>query len=116
MINLDHLNAAMAVWSYSVDSVRHIFGSRLKNPDTNDLIEFLVPGSSLLAPKTAEDWVDRTALHGSKSGHLKKAKLDEAILIAKRNDLIECRMVLGKGRPSQQYRLSKAGRVYAGCE
>ncbi len=110
-IKLAHLSAAVAVWLYSVDSVRHIFGSSLKNPDVNDLIEFL-------AGKPEGEWIPRSAYYERKSRHISKAKYDEALAVGMRSGLIERNPEkrIEKGRPLEEFRLTAAGREYAGCE
>jgi 5S rRNA maturation endonuclease (ribonuclease M5) len=88
-IDCNHLEAAFAVWQFSEDSARYIFGERIGDKNA-DLI--------LAALRDAENGLSRTGLRDLFDRHLSKSKLDSALQTLLENGLVKCESQETKGR------------------
>ena len=77
LIEVCHLEAALAVWKYCEDSARLIFGDRENNSILQRIVDFLKTG-----PKT------RTEIHNLFNKHIKARDLDASL-----NELIRSRRI-----------------------
>ena len=68
-ISKEHLTAALAVWDYSVQSVKHIFGTVPSNPVAAKILDYLKDGSE----KT------QTEIHASFNRNLSATELKSAL-------------------------------------
>jgi len=96
VIEVNHLEAALAVWDYCKKSAIKIFGGRERDPISQKIVKFLKTG-----PKT------KTEIHNKFSNHLNKEVFDIVL-----NECIESgRIIFDRkktaGAPKNIYRLNK---------
>lgn len=77
-IRRHHLEAALAVWVYSFNSVRHVFGEKTGDPVADKVLKELqkFPGG-----------LNLTQLHRAFKNHLRGERLREALLLLERSSL-----------------------------
>jgi hypothetical protein len=90
-IDVDHLEAAYALWQYCRNSAAYIFGDATGDP----LVERIVA----IVQRVGEGGVTRTELHKALGGHTKIRALDGAITNATNSGRIHERQRLTGGRP-----------------
>lgn len=91
-ITLDHLQAAHALWRYCRDSVAHIFGDSLGDPQADKVLAVLAQAAGVMT---------RTDLSKALSGHLSGRRLDRVIeLLEGRGRLTQTSVSTG-GRPGR---------------
>ena len=91
VVTLDHLFAAHAVWLYSEESARYIFGDRLGDPLADRILELL---------RQSEDGLTRTEVSNKLGGHTPSDKISRAL-----SDLAEL------GLADSQYENSRGRRL-----
>jgi light-regulated signal transduction histidine kinase (bacteriophytochrome) len=75
-IRLEHLEAALELWRYCLDSAAFIFGHSLGNPLADAILELL---------RAHPEGMTRTEVNNHFGRNKSKAALDAAILVAQRN-------------------------------
>jgi len=70
VIDVPHLQAALALWEYAEQSARFVFGQALGDPMADEILEAVL---------AAPDGLDRTDLHKRFSGHKKAAELERRL-------------------------------------
>jgi hypothetical protein len=97
VIERQHLVAALAVWNYSVGSVRHLFGDSIGNNVADRIREQL----SSVYPKQEE----RNKFYKWFGGHVTSKELTTAIKLLLEMDAIEQSIQKTAGRSKELYRL-----------
>jgi hypothetical protein len=95
IIRVDHLEAALALWKYCVDSARHLFLSRLDNAAAKKIL-----GALRRNPKGMTRNEIRVEIL---KGHLSKAKTDEAFNYLRRVKLADCVTETTEGRSIERW-------------
>lgn len=96
VVNLDHLNAAVAVWHYCEASARFIFGIAQRDPIADRVLDALEAG-----PMT------QTELNDGFSGHLSSKAIREALQRLSAVGKVVYREESTKGRPKITWRLAE---------
>jgi hypothetical protein len=99
VVDVPHLNAAIALWNYAERSTRWIFGEALGDPTADTILRALKDCSP--------EAMDKEAFHALFQRHLKAAELDRALTVLEQADLIE-RVPADQsaGRPRQAWRFT----------
>lgn len=92
LIELDHLQAALAIWDYSENSARYIFGEKLEDPFAEKILEVM---------RTTQSGVSRTEIRDLFNNHASKHRIDAALQYLTENKLAEVRKEETKGRPKE---------------
>ena len=95
VVRPDHLAAGAAVWGYCEDSARRIFGDRLGDPLSDELLRFL---------RRAGDWQTRTEIATFLGRHKTAEQTNRALKALEFGNLAECRESATGGRPAQMWR------------
>jgi hypothetical protein len=98
LIQIQHLEAALALWDYAMQSVDYIFGDASENPLENKIIK------QLLAYPEGLSMTDIIKLL---SKHVNKKKLTLAIRSLETTGKVEIELVKTKGRPKKIIKLIK---------
>ena len=69
-VTIDHLTAALALWQFSEDSARYIFGEALGDPVADRLLELLMDN---------HDGMAQTALHRALGNHVSAGRLNACL-------------------------------------
>ena len=69
-VTIDHLTAALALWQFSEDSARYIFGEALGDPVADRLLEILMDN---------HDGMAQTALHRALGNHVSAGRLNACL-------------------------------------
>jgi hypothetical protein len=99
VIELEHLEAALALWQYAEDSAKYIFGGMMENPVAQKILDALES-----APSRS---MSLTEIHKLLSRHARKGEIETAI-----NELVACGKVevateKTRGRPRRVIYLTK---------
>jgi hypothetical protein len=94
-IEVVHLEAALAVWEYSVRSAACVFGESSGDLLADEIIDLLA---------AAENWVSQTELHHLVGKRQSAATLARALGILVSENLVESRQCPTKGRPILQWK------------
>ena len=78
---VDHLQAALAVWTYCEDSVRFIFGDVLGDPVADSILRSL---------RTRPDGMTRTEIIALFNRHIKADALSRALDLLREHGLARC--------------------------
>lgn len=105
-INIDHLLAALAVWTYCEDSVRCIFTTSLGDPDADTVLERL---------RAAEggEGMTRQQLSDSFGRHWSSQRLGGALDGLVRMGAVHTATITTRGRPATHYRAMSSSAVSA---
>jgi hypothetical protein len=94
VIRVEHLQAALAVWTYCEDSVRFIFGDVLGDP---------VADSVLRSLRTRPDGMSRTDIIVDVfSRHIKAEKLSRALDLLRKRGLARCEVCNDTGGRAEE--------------
>jgi hypothetical protein len=91
-IDLEHLEAALAVWQYSEDSARYIFGERLGDKNADIILKAL---------SKAENGLTRTEIRNLFERHIENGKLNSALQTLLKNGLARFEKEQTDGRPKE---------------
>lgn len=94
VIAVDHLQAALALWSYCDESARIIFGE--SEAEGGDALE-----QQLLALIRQTPGINRRGLHQALGGHVNGTVLVAALAKIRDNGLVRCEKVSTGGRPGE---------------
>jgi len=89
-----HLNAALALWKYSEDSVRYIFGDALSNSMSEKI---------LAALKAAPNGLNRSEINDIFKHNKFKYQIDGALDQLKKADKATCKINKTAGRPEERW-------------
>lgn len=93
LIEKPHLEAALAVWQYSEDSARYVFGERLDNQTAKKILAELKGRSA--------DGMTRSEIRNLFSQHISNEKLNAALAVLLENKLAEPTKQETKGRSKE---------------
>jgi len=99
-----HLKAALAVWNYSSQSSRYIFGNRLEDSVADDILEQL---------KETPQGLTRTEIRDYFSRRKSADRLEEALRILVKYGLAFCITESTGGRPCERWFYSKKNFVFS---
>jgi hypothetical protein len=99
VVELEHLEAALALWQYAQDSAKYIFGGKMQNPIAQKILDALVS-----AP---ENRLSFTEIHKLLGRHVRKAELEAAINELVATGKVEVGKEKTKGRPRKILFLTK---------
>jgi hypothetical protein len=107
-----HLEAALALWQYSEDSVRYLFGARTGDQLADEVLRALREADAA--------GLTRTDINGLFHGHRKREELDRALTVLAEAGLAKSRDEETQGRPVQRwfsvaYPAEKAEEAEKGC-
>lgn len=89
-----HLRAALALWEYSSESCRFIFGDRLGDPIADELLELL---------RKSPDGCSRTEIRDHFQRNKKRARIDECLRKLEAANLAVYRSEPTGGRPAERW-------------
>jgi hypothetical protein len=89
-IRREHLEAALAVWDYTLSSVSYVFSTALGDPLADSLLEQIRRGPST-----------RTALRSYVGGRVEAAEIDRALALLRRHGLAHMVREETGGRPAE---------------
>lgn len=92
-IRRPHLEAALAVWDYSLSSVSYVFSTALGDPLADSLLELLRQQSPLT--------VTRTEIRSYVGGRVGAAEIDRALALLSRYSLAHMQTLHTGGRPAE---------------
>jgi hypothetical protein len=95
VIEAAHLNAALAVWQYSEDSARFIFGNKLDNPIAERILTAM--------RETAESKLERTEIRDLFNRHANKAQIDAALQYLLEANLVKLEKTTTGGRSKETW-------------
>lgn len=93
LIEIQHLQAALAVWKYSEDSVKFIFGEKLDNPIAEKILKAI--------QEKADKKLERTEIRDLFNRHANKKTIDEALQYLSENNLVEMKKQETSGRSKE---------------
>jgi hypothetical protein len=93
-IEAEHLLAALAVWRYVEDSVRHVFGDRLGDPLADELLQLL---------RGASGGLTRTDLRNLLGRHQSADRMDHALGLLLKHRLVRQEQQRTDGRPAERW-------------
>lgn len=94
-IRREHLEAAFEIWRYCDESSRFIFGDRLDDPTTADIMGAL----RAIAPSG----LTRTQVHRIWANHKERAEVDRALLWISHTGIARCEKTETGGRPRETW-------------
>lgn len=94
-ITVEHLQAALALWTYSEESARYIFGSSLGDADADAILRALIGA--------AEGGLSRTQISGLFKGHKPADQIDRALTVLQDAGRARCERTDTGGRPSERW-------------
>ncbi len=97
-IRLEHLRAALEVWRYSQDSVRHLFGSNVENTLEDRILTFI---------ESSESGVSRTDINDFLSHNVHSDLINQKLNALESKGLITIDEIKTAGRPKEIYRSTK---------
>jgi len=100
LIRLEHLEAALAVWSYCAASARFIFGDTIGLPEADFILNILRQNSEGLT---------RTQISASLGRHRNSNQIENALQTLKSRTLAEASMIETEGRHAERWRACKDG-------
>jgi hypothetical protein len=99
-ISLPHLEAALAVWRYSLDSARWVFGDSLGDPTADEIWTLA---------KERPDGITRTEVRDLFSRNKKAREIDRALVVLEEAGRLRREHVSdGRGRPAEKWRPAPA--------
>jgi hypothetical protein len=96
LIRLDHLKAALEVWSYCEESVRFIFGDALGDETADNILRML---------RTAADGLTQTEIHRGFGGHKTATELARALTLLETRGKVTREEIKTAGAPAIRWRL-----------
>ncbi len=93
-IRMEHLDAALALWTYSEDSARSIFGLCLGDPDSDAILRAL---------REAPEGLTRTDIFDVVGRHTRGSRITAALTLLQRHKLARGRREFGPGRPVERW-------------
>lgn len=96
VISRDHLLAALALWDYSEQSVRFVFGHAVGDPTSDRILEFLQAQSGGMT---------RTQISDALGRHVKSAAIDNALARLAQQGLVDQSTEETNGRPAERWLL-----------
>ncbi len=103
IIDVQHLDAALALWTYCEDSAEAIFGANLGNPDADEILRNL---------RISPGGMTRTDLHGCFGRNLPEHRLTQALDLLNRRGLARGQREIvsnAKGRPTERWFAARSG-------
>ena len=95
VIRVDHLRAALAVWKYSEDSARHIFGDALGDPVADAILTAL--------RNSGHTGLTRTEIRDFFARHKKEAQIPSALSSLEALGLVRVEHQASGGRPVERW-------------
>jgi hypothetical protein len=99
VVQLPHLEAALAVWRYAEASAHQLFGHMLGNPTAEKLLNAL---------RQAPDGLTTTELYAALNRHPRAEQIAEALELLQSRNLITTTQRLTPGRPAIVYHTTRA--------
>jgi hypothetical protein len=99
VVELEHLEAALALWQYAEDSAKYIFGGKMMNPVAQKILDALMSAS--------ENRLSFTEIHKLLGRHVRKAELEAAINELVASGKVEVDKEKTRGRPRKVLGLVK---------
>jgi hypothetical protein len=93
-VRAPHLMAALALWEYAEQSVRHIFGDSMGDPLADDLLRLL---------RASPQGLPRTDLHNYLGRHQTADRIGRALGLLLQNHLVRCEQQQTGGRPQERW-------------
>jgi hypothetical protein len=93
-VRAEHLMAALAVWSYCEQSVRHIFGDALGDPVADELMRLL---------RAAPDGMTRWEMYNALGRHQSSERTGRALALLAEHHLVRCEKRQTGGRPEERW-------------
>ena len=93
-IEREHLEVALAVWQYSEDSARYIFGTRSGDKNADIILNAL---------READGGLTRTQIRDLFDRHISKGKLDSALQTLLENGFAKCEKAKTNGRTKEKW-------------
>jgi hypothetical protein len=94
LVRPEHLDAAMALWDFSEDSVRHVFGFATGNPVADEM---------LLALRNAKEGLTRTDIRDLFGRNKPADAIGQALGVLLKTRLAHCWRQRGGGRPAERW-------------
>jgi hypothetical protein len=94
VIRLEHLQAALAVWSYAEASVRYIFGDSTGDPVADEILRAL---------KNCPDGMTRTELHNLFGRHQPAGRISKALTLLLEHGLARRETEQTGGKPAERW-------------
>jgi hypothetical protein len=94
IVRKSHLEAALAVWRYSEDSARFIFGDRLGDPLADEILSAL---------RQKPNGMTRTELHDLFKRHRNGREIGRALSDLSEQGLVYCKPEATEGRPAERW-------------
>lgn len=91
-IDREHLEASLAVWQYSEDSARYIFGDRIGDKNADEILNALA---------NAENGLTRTEIRNLFDRHISNERLNSALQTLLENGLARFVKAQTEGRPKE---------------
>lgn len=99
VVTRDHLAAAWAVWRYSQDSLRYLYGETAGDGESDTLLDYIAEGG--------EQGRSRTEIFKFFKNNMTANAIDAALRPLQLSGHIEAFVAQGGGRPSHRYRTKK---------
>ena len=93
-IRMEHLTAALALWEYSEESTRYIFGESLGDPVADRIWDQL---------REEGAGMNRTQIRDLFLKNQTSERIEQALALLVECGRVECRMIRGKGRPAETW-------------
>jgi hypothetical protein len=94
VVDVEHLEAALAVWKYCEDSVRYVFGDRLGDPVADNI---------LTALRNSPNGLTRTDIRDLFSRHMRETRIESALAVLLQNNLAKVIKSNTGGRPTETW-------------
>lgn len=98
VIHASHLLAALAVWAYSAESVKWIFGDRLGDPMADEVLRVL---------RITPDGMTRTQINDHFGGHRQAKRITTALRMLEGQRMARCVREETAGRPVERWFASR---------
>jgi hypothetical protein len=93
-IEIEHLRAALALWRYSEDSARYIFGDRVGDPTADEILQLL---------RNTRGWVTRNEIMDHFKRNKSSAEIGRALAVLQSLGLVQCGTIETDGRPAEAW-------------
>jgi hypothetical protein len=102
VIRAPHLMAALAVWDYCEQSVRHVFGDALGDPVADELLRLL---------RAAPEGMTRWEMNNAFGRHIPSDRIGRALVLLAEHGLARMapRQTDGRGRPEERWQAVSRG-------